>query len=91
MTGGNPWSVARNPRDLTVPIRNGELSDVSGGADHEFAVPTRQIYVTTTGNLTFRLMGADGDITLAVTAGQIFSWSVTHVRRTSTAAVLGLW
>lgn len=86
----NPWKLARNPRDLTVPITNGEVADTSA-ADHEFTVPTRQIYVTTTGNLTFRLADASADITLAVTAGQVLSWSVTHVRNGSTAAILGLW
>ena len=78
----------RNP--LTAPLLNSEIADHSA-ADHEFSNLTRAILVTGDGNLTMRLARDSADLTLAVSAGSFLPLRVSHVRRASTASVVGFW
>lgn len=76
--------------DTTRPLSRSEAADVSAG-DHEFSELTRSILVTTDGDVTLRLAGDAADLTLTVAAGTLLPFIVSHIRRASTAAIIGLW
>ncbi|MCY3878072.1 MAG: hypothetical protein OXF74_02695 [Rhodobacteraceae bacterium] len=76
--------------DTIAPLSRSEVADVSSG-DHEFANITRAVMVSGAGSLTIRLADDSADLTLTVTAGTFLPLRVRHVRRASTAALIGFW
>ena len=76
--------------DTTRPLSYHEIPDVSGG-DHEFTEPTRSIMITGAGDMTIRLLNDTRDLTLTVAAGALLPLVVSHVRRGTTATMVGFW
>lgn len=82
--------IDRRRIDLIAPCEAGEVADHSS-SDHAFTNTTRQVLVTTNGNLTVRMAGNAADITFAVRAGWFAALRITHVRQASTAGIVGFW
>ena len=75
---------------LESPLSSSELAD-HAASDHEFSNPTREILATSAGDIVMRLLHDNADLTLTVAAGTRLPYRVTHVRRASTARVIGFW